>query len=263
MKIQVITLFPGILEGPLSESIVGLVRQKGILNLDLVDLRSYCRDKHRTADDTPYGGGGGMVLKAGPVVAAVQDCKKNFPGARVIYLSPQGTRLDHARVEGLAKEKGLILLCGRYEGVDQRALDSCVDEEISIGDYVLTGGELAAGVIVEAVARLLPGALGHEDSAKNDWFYNGLLDFPHYTRPPVYEGSEVPEVLMSGNHEEIRLWRRRESLKRTFEKRPDLLDRLNPGPEDLDFLKELGWEPVRAEARGFPKNQKTKRKERP
>lgn len=260
MRVQVITLFPGILEGALSESIVGLARQKGLLDLQLVDLRNFCLGKHRTADDAPYGGGGGMVLKPEPVVAAVEECKRRAPGSRVVYLSPQGRRFDHTRALGFAQEKDLILLCGHYEGVDQRALDLCVDEELSIGDYVLTGGELAACVVVDAVSRLLPGVLGHEDSAKNDSFYNGLLDFPHFTRPSLYAGREIPGVLISGDHKEIRRWRRLQSLKLTLEKRPDLLGSADLSSEDRLYLTKLGWKGARAGARRLIPARKQKRK---
>lgn len=224
MKVQVVTLFPGMLEAPLSASMTGLAREKGLLDLSLVDLRRYCADKHQTADDTPYGGGGGMVLKAEPVALALKACKEADPGAKVIYLSPQGRRLDHALVMELASRPGLILLCGRYEGVDQRVLDKFVDEEVSLGDFVLSGGELAAAALVEAVTRQLPGVLGNDKSAPADSFYDGLLDFPHYTKPAEWEGMKVPEVLLSGDHAKIAQWRKQEALKATRLKRPDLLN---------------------------------------
>jgi tRNA (guanine37-N1)-methyltransferase len=242
MKIQVITLFPDMLSGPLEASVLGKARQRGCFELDLIDLRKYCTDRHRTADDTPYGGGGGMVMKAEPVCMAVEDCRQKNPGARVVYLSPQGRPLDHAKVMTFSQLPGLVLLCGHYEGLDQRAIDACVDEELSIGDYVLTGGELAAAVLIDAVVRQLPNALGNESSAKTDSFCQGLLDFPHYTRPAAFKGQEVPEVLLSGDHGAVALWRRQQALKATFLKRPDLLKAVALDREDLLFLNALGYQ---------------------
>jgi tRNA (guanine37-N1)-methyltransferase len=241
LKVQVITLFPGMLEAPLAASMVGIARERGALDLRLVQLRDFCMDKHHTADDTPYGGGGGMVLKAEPIGKAVMACKAADPDAKVIYLSPQGKRLDHAVAARLAASPGLILLCGRYEGADQRALDRWVDEEISLGDFVLSGGELPAACLVEAVARLLPGVLGNEGSAPADSFFDGLLDFPHYTKPAEVEGRKVPEVLLSGDHARIAAWRREEALKATFFKRPDLLEKVGLSARDRQVLEGLGW----------------------
>jgi tRNA (guanine37-N1)-methyltransferase len=240
VKVQVITLFPGILQGALSESILGAAQDKGLFSAELVQLRGFCRDKHRQADDQPYGGGGGMVLKPEPVFEAVAACRAKDPAARVIYLSPQGPALSQAKVLELAALPGLILLCGHYEGVDQRALDALVDEELSIGDYVLTGGELAAAVVIDAVARQVPGVLGNQASAQADSFADGLLDFPHYTRPASFEGREVPAVLLGGDHAAVARWRRQQSLLATARKRPDLLDGAELSLQDIRLLEELG-----------------------
>ncbi len=242
MKFTVITLFPEMIEGPLRQSIVGKAFERQIASLACLQLRQYCDDKHLNVDDAPFGGGGGMVIKAGPVVRAVNHAKQDAPGARVIYLSPQGQRLDQAKVNALATSRqDLILLCGHYEGVDQRALDAVVDEELSIGDYVLTGGELAACVLIDAVTRQLPGALGDKDSATNDSFFQGLLDFPHFTRPEHSELGEVPEVLLSGHHARVQRWRRQEALTATLKKRPDLLECAPLTRDDREFLSGLGW----------------------
>ncbi len=238
MKFRVITLFPEMIEAVLSASVIGRARERGVFSLEAVQLRDYCQDKHRQADDAPFGGGGGMVMKAEPVLKALRAAKEG--GLRAIYLSPQGRPLTHAKVMELAKLEGLVLLCGHYEGVDQRALDSGVDEELSIGDYVLTGGELAACVLIDAVARQLPGALGDESSASNDSFYGGLLDFPHYTRPASLPEGEVPAVLLSGDHQAVAKWRRQQALLATRNKRPDLLERAALSNEDMEFLKHSG-----------------------
>jgi tRNA (guanine37-N1)-methyltransferase len=239
MKFSVVTLFPDMVEAPLSASMVGRARDKGIVEIEVLPLRNYCEGKHRVADDAPFGGGGGMVMKAEPVIKAVLDAKERNPGARVAFLGPQGRRLDHAKVMQSLGETGFILICGHYEGVDQRALDAVVDEEISIGDYVLSGGEYAACVFIDALTRQLPGVLGDENSAANDSFYNGILDYPHYTRPAELPEGKVPEVLFSGNHEEIARWRRREALLATMKKRPDLLDRASLSSEDLESIQQL------------------------
>ena len=238
MKFSVITLFPEMVAAPLSQSMIGKAREKGIVEVEVKDLRDFCEGKHRVADDAPFGGGGGMLLKAEPLIRAVKACKEASPGAKVIYLGPQGTTLSHAKVMECAGEKSFILICGHYEGVDQRALDSLVDEEISIGDYVLTGGELAACVFIDAVTRQLPGALGDENSAKNDSFFNGLLDTPHYTRPASLPEGDVPAVLMSGNHEEVARWRREQALLATLKRRPDLLETAPLTDQDREFLKQ-------------------------
>ena len=247
IKIEVITLFPEMIEETLSHSIVGRAQKAGLVDVKAADLRQYCHDKHRQADDQPYGGGGGMVLKAEPVIEAVAQSKTNLPKAKVIYMGPQGRRLDHQTVMELAAREEIILLCGHYEGVDQRALDTVIDEEISIGDYVLTGGELPACVLVDAVTRQQPGALGDENSALNESFVDGILDYPHFTRPAEIFGRAVPAELMSGNHALINQWRREAALKATFKHRPDLLKQAPLTQADVEFLTALGWHNTKQE----------------
>lgn len=226
MRIDILTLFPAICEGPLGESMLKRAREKGLLDIRIHNLRNWSTDKHSTTDDTPYGGGQGMVMKCEPIFAAVEAIKAEVATpARVLYLSPSGRRLSHAIASSFAAARGhLILLCGHYEGVDQRVIDHLVDEEISIGDYVLTNGAIAAAVFVDAVARLIPGVLGHEDSAAQDSFAQGLLEGPQYTRPPDFRGWRVPDILLSGNHAQIAQWRAARALEKTREVRPDLLD---------------------------------------
>jgi len=236
MKFSVITLFPDMVKEPLSASMVGRAQEKKIVEIEVLQLRDFCEGKHRVADDAPFGGGGGMVMKAEPIIKAVKGLKEKNPGARVVFLGPQGTKLDHAKVMASLGETSFILVCGHYEGVDQRALDSVVDEEISIGDYVLSGGEYAACVLIDAITRQLPGVLGDENSAANDSFYNGLLDYPHYTRPAELPEGKVPEVLFSGNHEETARWRRQQALLATMKKRPDLLEKAVLSSEDKAFI---------------------------
>ena len=238
MKFSVITLFPDMIEAPLSASMVGRAREKGIVEIEVLRLRDFCEGKHKVADDAPFGGGGGMVMKAEPLIKAVQASKEKQPEARVIFLGPQGTRLDHGKVMASLQEKGFILICGHYEGVDQRALDAVVDEEISIGDYVLSGGEYAACVFVDAITRQLPGVLGDENSAKNDSFFNGLLDYPHYTRPAEMPEGKVPDVLLSGNHSDVAKWRRQQALLATLKKRPDLLDKAALSGKEKDYIQQ-------------------------
>ncbi len=242
LNFEVLTLFPGILEGPLNESILKRGREKGLLNVTLRNIRDYTEDKHKTADDSPYGGGAGMVLKPEPIFKAFEAMKTEHPGEKVltILLSPQGRVLNQERAEQLSEEqRRIVLLCGHYEAVDERVIRGLVDEELSIGDYVLTGGELAALVVIDAATRLLPGVLGDEESAYRDSFGDGLLDHPHYTRPAEFRGMRVPEVLLSGNHAEIEKWRRRESLKATLLKRPELLETADLTDEDRKMLEEL------------------------
>ncbi len=242
LNFEVLTLFPGILEGPLNESILKRGREKGLLSVQVRNIRDYTVDKHKTADDSPYGGGAGMVLKPEPIFKAFESLKAAYPGEKflTILLSPQGRLFDHREAERLAAEKRrIVLLCGHYEAIDERVREALVDEELSIGNYVLTGGELAALVVIDAAARLLPGILGDEESAYRDSFGDGLLDHPHYTRPAEFGGMKVPEVLLSGNHEEIRKWRRRESLRATLLKRPELLERAELTHEDREILEEL------------------------
>lgn len=210
--------------------------RKGLLDIRLTNIRDFARGPHKTTDDRPYGGGDGMVMKPGPIWRALQSIERAGPRSRVILLSPQGRTLEQTLAWELSRMDHLILICGRYEGVDDRIRTGCVDLEISIGDYVLSGGELAAMVLVDAVSRLVPGVLGGERSNLEDSFEDGLLEYPHYTRPRVFQEKEVPEVLLSGDHEKVRLWRRAESLLRTLERRPDLLDKARMNAEDRAIL---------------------------
>ncbi len=242
MEIDVIGLFPEAVRGFCDYGIVGRARQLGIVTLRFWNMRDFAHDKRRTVDDRPYGGGPGMVLIAEPIALAVEAAKDARDTASVLYLSPAGRPLDHAAVMELAARPSLILLAGRYEGVDERVIRDTVDEEWSIGDYVLSGGEAAAAVLIDAVVRQLPGALGHEDSAREDSFVAGLLDCPHYTRPEDWRGQRVPEVLLSGDHARIRTWRLRESLGRTWLRRPDLLEAQELDGEQRRLLEEFKQE---------------------
>ena len=219
MKFDVLTLFPESFE-PIKQSILGRALEKNLISLNLINIRDFSKDKHKKVDDTPYGGGAGMVIKPDVVYAAYKSIKDK--NAKVIYLSPQGNVLNQKKVESLSKEEHLILLCGHYEGIDQRVIDEIVDEEISIGDYVLTGGEIPAMVLIDSVSRYVEGVLTKE-SIKEESFSDNLLEYPQYTRPEVFLGKKVPEVLLSGHHENIRKWREEQSLKNTYQKRPDLL----------------------------------------
>jgi len=242
LNFEVLTLFPAILEGPLNESILKRGREKGLLNVTVRNIRDYTDDKHKTADDSPYGGGAGMVLKPGPIFRSFEALQAEHPGEvfLTILLSPQGRLFDQKRAEDLSEEKRrIVLLCGHYEAIDERVMEAVVDEELSIGDYVLTGGELAALVVIDAAARLLPGVLGDEESAYRDSFGDGLLDHPHYTRPAEFRSRKVPDVLLSGNHADIEKWRRREALKATLMKRPDLLATADLTDEDRKILEVL------------------------
>ena len=223
LKIQILTIFPEVCRSVLSESILKRAQVKNLAQLEAVDLRDWTSDRHRTVDDTPYGGGPGMVMKIEPIDLALTQIRS--PESKVILMTPQGRKFSDAIARELALEKDLILLCGHYEGIDQRVSDHLVDDEISIGDYVLTNGALPAMVIVDAVTRLLPGALGDAMSATEESHGDGLLEYPHYTRPAEFRGWSVPEVLMSGNHADIARWRQRESMKRTAERRPDLWEK--------------------------------------
>ncbi len=225
LRVDVITIFPGLFSAFLDEAFVGIARERGALEVVVHDLRDWTSDRHRTVDDAPFGGGPGMVLKPEPLCAAIEalaGARGPERCARVVLLTPQGRRLDQAHVSRLAREPRLVLVCGRYEGVDQRVIDLAVDEEVSIGDYVLSGGELPAMTLIEAMTRLLPGVLGNPASASTESFEGGLLEGPHYTRPAVYRGSAVPEVLRSGDHAAIARWRAEQARSATRERRPDL-----------------------------------------
>ena len=239
MQIAVVSLFPEMFDAVSDHGVTGRAVRQGLVSLGHCNPRDYTADRHRTVDDRPYGGGPGMLMKIDPLQQAIAAAREALAvQARVIYLSPQGRRFDHGKAMELAGEQALILIAGRYEGVDERLLETEVDEELSIGDYVLSGGELAAMVVIDAVTRQLPGVLGHELSAEEDSFANGLLDCPHYTRPELYQGRRVPEVLLSGNHDEIRRWRLKQALGRTWERRPDLLAGRALTPEEEQLLAE-------------------------
>ena len=221
MRIDILTLFPGMFAGPLDESIVGRARNSGVVEIHLTDIRDFATDRHRTVDDTPYGGGPGMVMKPGPLFDAVEAVRG--PEARAILMSPQGRVFNQEIATELSQLSHCVLICGHYEGVDERVREHLIDDELSVGDFVLTGGELAAMVIVDAVTRLLPGVLGAKESLAEESHTSGLLEYPHYTRPTEFRGWRVPDILLSGHHGEIARWRRRQALERTRERRPDLL----------------------------------------
>jgi tRNA (guanine37-N1)-methyltransferase len=246
MQFDVLTLFPEMFD-ILNESIIGRAKEKGLINVNLINIRDFSKNKHKKVDDTPYGGGAGMVIQPDVVYDAYKSVIKNNDKSgldekskktKVIYMSPQGKKLDQQKVEELSKQEHLILLCGHYEGIDQRVLDTIVDEEISIGDYVLTGGELPAMVLIDSVSRYVEGVL-KDDSTTEESFSQGLLEYPQYTRPEVFEEQQVPEVLRSGNHQMIDKWRREQSLKRTLEKRPDLLEKVDLSDEDKKILEKI------------------------
>ena len=232
MQFDVLTLFPEMFE-PLNESIIGRAKEKGLININLINIRDFSKNKHKKVDDTPYGGGAGMVMMPDVVYDAYKSL--NPKDAKVIYMSPQGQKLNQKKVVELSKEKHIILLCGHYEGIDQRVIDEIVDEEISIGDYVLTGGELPAMIVIDSVSRYIEGVL-RDDSTKEESFSEGLLEYPQYTRPEVFNGKQVPEVLLSGHHENIDKWRREQSLINTKKKRPDLLENIELSEKDKRIL---------------------------
>lgn len=239
MRFDILTLFPNMFSSPLRESIIGKAIEKGLIQIRTVNIRDFTSDRHQVVDDTPYGGGQGMVMKVEPIARAIESVKSQNPDARTVYLTPQGKPFHQDLARRLSTQPHLILLCGRYEGVDERVRELLVDEEISIGDYVLTGGELAAMVLIDAISRFIPGVLGSDRSAEEDSFFNSLLEYPQYTRPFDFRGSGVPEVLLSGNHSAISLWRRREALKRTSLRRPDLLAKAHLTEEDKRLLEEI------------------------
>ncbi len=236
MKFDVLTLFPEMFE-PMKQSIIGRAIEKGLLEINLVNIRDFSKDKHKKVDDTVYGGGAGMLMKPDVVYDAYKSVKSEK--SKVIYLSPQGKKLCQNKVEELAKSEHLILLCGHYEGIDQRVIDKIVDEEISIGDYVLTGGEIPAMVLIDSVSRYIDGVITGESTSEESFSKEGLLEYPQYTRPEEFEGMKVPEVLQSGHHENINKWRRKEAIRVTYKKRPDLLEKVNLTEEEKKFIKEL------------------------
>ena len=232
MQFDVLTLFPEMFE-PLNESIIGRAKEKGLININLINIRDFSKNKHKKVDDTPYGGGAGMVMMPDVVYDAYKSLDSK--DAKVIYMSPQGQKLNQKKVVELSKEKHIILLCGHYEGIDQRVIDEIVDEEISIGDYVLTGGELPAMIVIDSVSRYIDGVL-KDDSTKEESFSEGFLEYPQYTRPEIFNGKQVPEVLLSGHHENIDKWRREQSLINTKKKRPDLLENIELSEKDKRIL---------------------------
>jgi tRNA (guanine37-N1)-methyltransferase len=264
MRFDILTIFPEMFIGPLTESIIKRAIHSGLISVHLHDIRSYATDKHRTTDDAPYGGGAGMVMKAEPLAAAIrsvvggpaappadyaeqpvereQPTTDHGPRALILLMSPAGERFTQSVAEELASYERLVLVCGRYEGVDERVREALIDRALSIGDYVLTGGELAAMVVLDAIARLVPGVIDVESTAEES-YGDGLLEYPHYTRPALWEGRIVPAVLLSGHHGEVAKWRRRERLRRTLERRPDLLASADLTPADREYLRSLGWEP--------------------
>lgn len=236
MKITILTLFPEMFKGFLGESIIKRAIENKLLEFDIINIRDYTFDKHKQVDDSPFGGGAGMLLKPEPLFRALDDIQSR---GKVIFTSPQGKTLNQNLVKEFVEEEAITIIAGHYEGIDERVIEKYVDLEVSIGDFVLTGGELPAMVIADAVARLIPDVLGNSESYVNDSFYNGLLDCPHYTRPAVYEEMGVPEVLLSGHHKNIEKWRKKESLKRTFLRRPDLLENKEFTIEEEKLLKEI------------------------
>jgi tRNA (guanine37-N1)-methyltransferase len=240
MRVDVVTLFPELIAGLLRGGITGRAAQRGLIEVVLWNPRDYTFDTHRTVDDRPYGGGPGMLMKVAPLQAALEAARAQA-GRRLktVCLSPQGRRLDQSMIDAAARESGILLLAGRYEGIDERVIEAEVDEEWSIGDYVLSGGELAAMVVIDAVTRLVPGALGHGESAAQDSFAQGLLDCPHYTRPEEIDGRRVPQVLLSGNHEAIRRWRMKQALGRTWTRRKDLIEKADLTAEQRALLAEF------------------------
>lgn len=239
MRIDILTLFPGFFSSILKESILGRAIARELVDIRLRDIRSFARGPHRVTDDRPFGGGSGMVMKAGPIFRALESIERDPQNSLVVLLTPQGKSFAQKTAWELSRLNHMVLICGRYEGVDERVRTDVVDMELSIGDYVLTGGELGAMVVVDAVSRLIPGVLGGEGSTREDSFEDGLLEYPQYTRPRVFRGGDVPEVLLSGDHEKIRLWRRTESLKRTLQRRPDLLKEAGLNKEDKAILARL------------------------
>lgn len=247
MIFDILTLFPGMFESPLQESILGRAAEQNLLQIRTHNLRDWAEGRHLTTDDTPYGGGDGMVMKPEPISRALAALRIKSPAAKVLLMTPQGKPFTQADAKRLANEQSLIFLCGRYEGFDERIRQSKVDEEFSIGDFVLTGGELPAMVMIDSIARYLPGVLGNAGSAETDSFSDGLLEYPQYTRPAVFEEMAVPEILLSGDHGKIARWRRQQQLLRTLQRRPDLLETAQLSDEDIKMLEELRKEQTMSE----------------
>ena len=240
MNYHILTLFPEMVMGGLNTSIIGRAVEKGLISIEAINIRDYSKDKHNHVDDAPYGGGAGMVMQPGPVCDSYEDlCRKIGKRPRVLYMTPQGQTFNQSIAEELAKEEDLVFLCGHYEGIDERALELIVTDYLSVGDYVLTGGELPAMVMIDCISRLVPGVLNNDVSAEIESFHDNLLEYPQYTRPEVYEGKKVPEVLLSGHHKNIETWRRQQSIKRTLERRPDLLADANLSKKEKQYLAEL------------------------
>lgn len=238
MIFTVLTLFPNLFQSPLQESIIRKATEKGILQFNILNIRDFAEDIHRTCDDSPYGGGPGMVMKVEPIYGAMDHVEKIMGRVKTILLTPHGRIFDQATAERLSRARHLCLLCGRYEGVDERVLP-LIDEEISIGDYILSGGEAAALVLIDAISRCIPGVLGNDQSIVDESFREHLLEYPQYTRPDEFQGMTVPPVLLSGNHEEIRKWRRQEAIRKTILKRPDLMERFEPTKEDEKLIRKV------------------------
>ena len=240
MRIDILTLFPEMCNSVLSESIIGRARENGFVEINCVNIRDYTLDKHGRVDDAPYGGGTGMIMQTQPIYDCFQAlCEKLGKRPKLIYMSPQGKVLDQQKVKELSEEQNIAILCGHYEGVDQRVIDEIVDEEISIGDYVLTGGELPALILADSISRMLPGVLANDDAFQQESHYSHLLEYPQYTRPVEWRGREVPQVLLSGHHANIDKWRRQQSLERTYKRRPDMLQLADIDKNDRKFLDSL------------------------
>jgi tRNA (guanine37-N1)-methyltransferase len=239
IRFDILSIFPEMFASPLHCSILKRAREKGLVEIHLHNIRDYAEDKHKMTDDAPYGGGGGMVMKVEPIDRALASILPEKEGILTVLLTPQGETFSQKMAEELSLRSRIVLICGHYEGVDERVRDHLVDKEVSMGDYILTGGELSAMIMIDAISRLVPGVLGNNESASSDSFSMGLLEYPHYTRPSDYRGWPVPEVLLSGNHREILAWRRKESLRRTYVRRPDLLEKIALSPEDRETLEEI------------------------
>ncbi len=242
IEFNIITLFPEMFKSPLNESILKKAQEKKLLKINLFNLRDFAEGKHRVTDDYPYGGGVGMIMKPEPIVKAIESIKAQKPESKVILMTPQGKSLNQNYVKTLSKEHSWIIVCGHYEGIDERIRQNFIDKEIAIGDYILTGGEIPAMVLIDAMVRYIPGVIGGKGAIENDSFDNSLLEYPQYTRPANFRGLEVPEVLLSGNDKLIREWQHREALKRTLERRPDILEKAELNESDRQFIKKHGSE---------------------